>query len=255
MNDVEKAALAIELKGVTRRYGPRFALRGLDLRVAQGEVLAVLGPNGAGKTTLIRVLSQLVQPSSGDVRVLGRCLSEDAAWIRRQVGVISHDPFVDPNLTGRENLEFYGRLFRVEPLRERIERTLEAVRLLSRADTRVGTWSKGMTQRLAIARAILHQPRIILLDEPFTGLDPLAAERFADLLRALRGPERAFLMATHHLEQAIALSDRVVIQIHGRIAIDLSLAGLSVDELRRYYVETLRKAEHQPPMKGDGDVE
>ncbi len=235
-------SIAIEVRGLRKRFGHRWALNGIDLAVERGTFLTLFGPNGAGKTTLIRVLSQLLRPTSGSVRIDGRDLADAGAEIRRNIGVISHHTMVYPSLTGRENLLFFAKMFRVaDPIR-RVSEVLEQVALTPRADSPVRTYSRGMAQRLAIARAILHAPRIVLLDEPYTGLDERAAARFTALLRGLSDGSRTFLLTTHNLDQGLELSDRIAIQVAGRIVYQAPTEGLDPASLRRRYLDLTREA-------------
>ncbi len=239
----QASAPAIQAIGLKKRFGHRWALNGVDLEVAAGQFVTLFGPNGAGKTTLVRILSQLVRPTAGEVRIDGRSLDADSGEIRRQVGVISHLTMVYPSLTGRENLLFFARLFDVPEPHRRVEQVLDQVALSSRADSPVRTYSRGMAQRLAIARAVLHDPRIVLLDEPYTGLDERAAGRFTRLLRQLADGSRTLLLTTHNLEQGLELSHRVAIQVAGRIVYDAPARGLDHATLRERYLELTREAQ------------
>ncbi|MFM7203366.1 MAG: heme ABC exporter ATP-binding protein CcmA [Myxococcota bacterium] len=242
---MSQSPMALEVRDLRKRYGHQLALRGLNLTVQQGEFIALFGPNGAGKTTFIRILAQLLRPTSGEVRLMGVPLAELGPETRRQLGVISHQTFLYPNLTGRENLFFYGQLFDVPQLEARVEEVLAAVELSSRADGLVATFSKGMAQRLAIARAILHRPRLILLDEPYTGLDQHASALLTSLLRGLKDGERTFLMTTHHLEQGLELASRVCIQAGGQLVFDAPAAELTPSSLRDIYMERLDAAQRR----------
>jgi len=175
----------IELRRLTKAFGSKYALRGVDLRVMPGESLVIFGPNGAGKTTLIRILSSLSRPSSGTVHIGGLNLATHADGIRRYLGVVSHAPLLYDSLTAEENLRFFAGLYSVPNAEPRIAAMLEQVGLTSRRHDLVRTYSRGMVQRLAIARALLHDPAVLLLDEPDTGLDPQAAEMLHGLLVAL----------------------------------------------------------------------
>lgn len=236
---------AIDVHNLRKRYGYQLALRGLDLTLRKGERVSLFGPNGAGKTTLIKILAHLLQPTSGEVRVLGVPVKEAGPEVRRQLGVISHQSFLYPALTATENLELYGRLFGVSPLGPRIQEVLTQVELDTRAHVPVATFSRGMTQRLSIARAIVHRPSIILLDEPYSGLDPHASRLLSALLKELGDGERTLLMTTHHLEEGLELSSRVCIQVGGRLVFDAPSQGLSVPELSRIYSEKLVEARAQ----------
>ncbi|RIL05552.1 MAG: hypothetical protein DCC71_10035 [Proteobacteria bacterium] len=201
--------------GLEKRFGPIVALADLDLAVERGAVQAVLGPNGAGKSTLLRILAGLARPTRGDVRYAG---GADRRHARRLVGYIGHATFLYPALTARENLRFAARLYGVaeEPARTRellAELDLEAV-----ADRPAGSFSRGLAQRLAIARALVHDPALVLLDEPFTGLDPVSADRLAARIERLRDAGRALVLVTHDLARAAALADRILLLAGGRAA-------------------------------------
>jgi len=182
------AAPAIELEGLTRRYGERVALRDVTLSLPTGATLVVFGPNGAGKSTLLRVLSTLLRPHSGTVRVLGRALPDEGWAIRGRIGLLGHAPLLYRDLTGRENLAFHARLHDVALARA--DALLEQVGLAARAQDKVHTYSRGMVQRLAVCRAVLHDPELLLLDEPRANLDPAAREIVEPLIGAASGRTR-----------------------------------------------------------------
>jgi heme exporter protein A len=179
---------AIELEGLTRRYGERVALDGVTLTLAPGATLVVFGPNGAGKSTLLRVLATLLRPHAGGVRILGRALPDDGWAVRGRIGLLTHEPLLYRDLSGRENLRFHARLHGV-PF-ARVDALLERVGLRLRADDRVHTYSRGMVQRLAVCRAVLHDPDVLLLDEPRANLDPAAADLVEPLIGASSGRTR-----------------------------------------------------------------
>ena len=179
---------AIELDGLTRRYGDRVALDDVTLAVAPGTTLVVFGPNGAGKSTLLRILATLLRPHGGVVRVLGRALPDDGWAVRGRIGLLTHEPLLYRDLSGRENLRFHARLHGVAF--DRVEELLERVGLRLRADDRVHTYSRGMVQRLAVCRAVLHDPDVLLLDEPRANLDPAAADLVEPLIGAASGRTR-----------------------------------------------------------------
>jgi ABC-type multidrug transport system ATPase subunit len=193
---------AIELRRLRREFGERPALRDVSLRVAQGESLAVLGPNGAGKTTLLRVLAGLLRPSGGDARVLGAELPRESWRLRGRVGWLGHEPLLYHDLSARENLRFAARLHGLEPggTEVRIEALLGSVGLEVRADDRLRDYSAGMVQRAAICRAVLHEPELLLLDEPLAHLDAGARELVVPLIGA--GPGRTRVIVTHEAESA-----------------------------------------------------
>ena len=196
-------SLAIELGGVERNYGDRVALAGVTARVGEGETLAVLGANGAGKTTLLRLLATLLRPHGGTARVLGSELPDEAWKVRGRVGYLGHDPLLYRDLTGRENLRYHGRLHGLDPAR--VEERLAAVGLERRADEPVRDLSKGMVQRLAVARATLHDPQLLLLDEPRANLDPAASDALEPLIGRASGKTR--VLVTHDVEGGLAEAD------------------------------------------------
>ncbi len=208
---------AIKVHGLSKTFGNQFALRKIDFELPPGEFLTIFGPNGAGKTTLIRILSTLTHASSGEVEMGGIVPSKEPDKIRRQIGVIGHQTYLYENLTAEENLKFYGRLYGVTDLDQKIATIIASVGLRLRRRDCVRTFSRGMQQRLAIARALLHEPTILLLDEPYTGLDQHAAEMLSGWLRELRSSQRTTLMVTHDLERGIDLADRIAILKKGRI--------------------------------------
>ena len=205
---------AIRARGLAKRFGPLHALRALDLDVAAGTTLAVLGPNGAGKSTLLRLLAGLTRPSAGSLEVAGDRGGRDAR--RRRVGLIGHATFLYPALTARENLLLAARLFGVPDPGARADALLAEQELSAVAGRQAGALSRGMAQRLAIARAVVHEPDVLLLDEPFTGLDPRAAERLAEQLEAARGAGRTAVLVSHDLARAARLADGGVVLVSGR---------------------------------------
>lgn len=210
----------IVVDGLSRRFGDVVAIDRLTLDVYAGEVFGVLGHNGAGKTTTVRLLNGVLAPDGGRARVLGFDPLGDGPALRRRTGILTETPSLDERLTGRDNLEIYAELYSVpqDRVSSRVQYLLETFELAHRADEKVGTYSKGMKQRLALARALLHQPEILFLDEPTAGLDPVAARRVHDLITRLSQEEhRTVLLCTHNLAEAQKLCARVAVLEHGRL--------------------------------------
>jgi ABC-2 type transport system ATP-binding protein len=206
--------------GLTRLFGDLVAVDQLSLEVHPGEVFGFLGHNGAGKTTTIRLLNGVLAPSGGTARVLGLDPMEDGPTLRRQTGILTETPSLDERLTGRDNLEIYADLYGVPSaeVAERVSHLLEIFDLADRADERASDYSKGMKQRLALARALLHRPALLFLDEPSAGLDPLAARRVHDMITQLSHEQRrTVFLCTHNLAEAQKLCDRVAVLEHGKL--------------------------------------
>jgi heme exporter protein A len=244
----------IELRKLTKSFGSKYALRGVNLRVMPGESLVIFGPNGAGKSTLIRILSSLSRPTSGSVHIGGLDLATHADGIRRHLGVVSHAPLLYDSLTAEENLRFFAGLYGMSQPEPRITMLLGQVGLITRRGDLVRTFSRGMVQRLAIARALLHDPQVLLLDEPDTGLDPQAAEMLHDLLvQVSRGAgeqrvavapsgtpipppsQRTLVTVTHSLERGLAIADRMVILANGRLVFEADARGMTAADFRPLY--------------------
>jgi len=232
----------IEARGIVKAFGDHVVLRGLDLTVAEGEFLALVGPNGAGKTTLMRILATLSRPTRGQARIAGLDLRTQGQEVRRRIGLVSHQPLLYGDLSAEENLRFYARLYGLRDADQRIHALLEQVGLGARRTSLVRTFSRGMQQRLAIARAILHDPPVLLLDEPDTGLDPHAAERLQALLDELATRGRTVLMTTHQLERGLRMASRIAVLAGGRIAFEAATGALSPQALRRQYDEAILEA-------------
>ena len=205
-------------EGLTKAFGLRIVLRGISFSVARGATVALLEVNGSGKTTLLRVLSGLSRPSGGTLTIGGWSLPREVAAVRSQIGFVGHQTLLYDDLTAEENLRFYARLYN-QPL-DCVPVALERVGLARRSHDLVGTFSRGMQQRLSIARAMLHDPAIMLLDEPFTGLDVNGAVFLNDLLREWKAAARTILITSHDLEHAAAISDQVLVIHQGKIAVD-----------------------------------
>ena len=206
----------LRARGLTKRFGPVTALAPLDLELAPGQALAVLGPNGAGKSTLLRLLAGLARPSAGVIEIGATDGSRTRR--RRAIGLVGHATFLYPTLTTRENLLLAARLYGLDRRAERAERMLAEEELLAVAERRVGALSRGLAQRAAIARALLHDPKLVLLDEPWTGLDARAAERLSRRLAALRSEGRALVIVSHDLARVAGLAARALVLVRGRAA-------------------------------------
>ncbi len=228
------APAALEVRGVERSFGHVRALRGVSFALRPGDSLAVFGPNGAGKTTLLRILAGLLRPLRGEVLLDGQPLERGDAAHRRRVGLIAHYSLLYDGLTAAENLAFYARMYGVPDRDAAVRRALEGVGLADRADDAAGTFSRGMVQRLAIARALLHEPRIVLLDEPFSGLDQRAAATLRDLLMRLRAERRTMVLVTHNIDEGLELATHVAIQVAGRFAECAPVDGDLAAYRRRY---------------------
>ena len=211
------APFAIEVSGLQKGYGDLPVLWDLDMSLGWGEFLALFGANGSGKSTLLRILAGQARPDGGTVRIAGHDLRRRPQAARRQVGVVAHSGFLYDDLTCRENLAFYGRLYSVANLKVRIEEVLEQVGLLQRADRRVRSLSHGMQKRLAIARAILHQPSLLLLDEPESGLDRNSVAALADLLQEWTDSGRSVVMTTHNANLGLTWGNRVAVLTNGKL--------------------------------------
>ncbi|HLE23454.1 MAG TPA: heme ABC exporter ATP-binding protein CcmA [Anaerolineales bacterium] len=225
----------IDIRSLVKTFGLKPVLRGLNLHLEAGEFVALLGPNGAGKTTLLRILASLARPSLGEVRLAGHRLPGEAAAVRRILGVVSHQPLLYGDLTAEENLRFYARLYSLPQAKRRIDEILEMVGLDRRRRDRVREYSRGMQQRLAIGRAVLHDPLILLFDEPHTGLDQEASAMLDGVLRQVAGRGRTVLMTSHDLLRAADLASRIDILSGGVIARSLTRGQAEWDDLPALY--------------------
>ncbi|MDZ7292611.1 MAG: heme ABC exporter ATP-binding protein CcmA [candidate division KSB1 bacterium] len=234
---------AIRVNNLVKTFGAFYALRGISLEVATGECLTIFGPNGAGKTTFLRILSAISRPTSGQILINGQPLREASFAFRRQLGMIAHQSFLYDDLTAEENLRFYARLYDVPNSSTRIQEVLTEVGLQERVKDRVRTFSRGMQQRLAIARAMLHNPSLLFLDEPYTGLDQHAASMLTSWLSKLRTEHRTILLVTHDLEQGLALADRVVIFLRGKVGWESPARTIDEQTLRRLYFDLVAGSE------------
>jgi heme exporter protein A len=226
----------VDARGVVRSFGGRRAVDGVDLCVRPGERVAVVGPNGAGKTTLLRMLATLLRPEAGTLMIAGAAIPKQSQAAREHIGYLGHDPMVYLDLTAQQNLELFCDLYGVPDARERIVAALGRVGLLARTHDPVRTFSRGMAQRLGIARLTLHAPRLLLLDEPYTGLDTQGTRILDELLGGLGGRE-AIVVVTHELDRALELAGEVVVMRRGRVAARVGTAGVGLDRFRTDYQE------------------
>ena len=232
------APAAIRCEGLTKAFGTRKAVDDLSLELPRGAFLSVFGPNGAGKTTLLRMIATLTRPSAGRIEVEGVDAKEEPDRAREAIGLISHNPMLYPDLTAEENLLLYARLYGVRDPGARVIELLDAVGLKHRRLDRVRTFSRGMTQRVSIARALVNDPAVVLLDEPYSGLDPHAIEVFDDLIASVR-QDRTFVMVSHDLEKGLRLADHVLVMARGRAVAFGPKDELDEAEFRALYRSTV----------------
>lgn len=216
---MSETAPIIQIEGLSKIFGYLPVLKQLDLSIERGQFVALLGPNGSGKSTLLRLLTGLSKPSAGAIRIGGWEIPREAQAVRAQIGMVSHKALLYGNLTARENLLFFARLYHLDDM-QRVDDLLQDVGLSKRAHSLVRTFSRGMQQRLSIARAMLHEPHVLIFDEPYTGLDQDAAAVLDELLRKAHASGHTILMVTHQIERAALLADRIVILSRGKVAFD-----------------------------------
>lgn len=229
-------APVIEIEHISKAYGYMPVLKKISLTVEKGQFVALLGANGSGKSTLLKMIAGLVKPTGGLIRVGGWEMPKEAEAVRAQIGMVSHKALLYDNLTARENLNFFGRLYNINDSTY-IDALLKQVGLEKRADSLVQTFSRGMQQRLSIARALLHNPHVLLFDEPYTGLDQDASHVLDELLIQAQQSGHTILMATHQLERATRLADRIIIINRGVVAYD-DTQKLSASEMSVLYTQT-----------------
>ena len=207
----------LEVSEVTKRFGPIYALQRVSFRLESGELVALFGPNGSGKSTLLRLIAGVSRPTRGTIRVFGEDPFVEAS-ARRRLGFLTHSTFFYRNITGWENLQMYARMYGLDG--RRIEELAEYLGIRERLRSRVREYSRGMRQRLALVRALLHDPDLILLDEPFSGLDPEGAQALAELLREKAGVGKTVLMATHAPELSVPIATRALVLSAGKLVLD-----------------------------------
>lgn len=220
---------AVSIRKLSKVYGKNPVLKSLDLDLKKGEFAVIFGPNGAGKTTFLKLISTLIAPTEGSIFVSGYNVAEEPENARKEIGMLSHESYLYGDLTAKENLLFFGQMYGVkgQELDERISSLLENIGLMAKADERVITLSRGMKQRLSIARSLLHRPSLLLLDEPYTGLDFGASLVFENLLKSPEFKENTKLMVSHDLERGFSLCDRVLVLNKGRFVYDGLKEGFS----------------------------
>ena len=233
---LDKEPLALEVKKLTKVFGDRKALDNVSFSLPQGAFLSIFGPNGAGKTTMLRMLSTLARPTSGAIRVMGLDAKEDPDKVRDHIGLISHNSMLYPDLTAMENMRFVARLYGIIDPEARVRELLRAVELDHRRFDMVRTFSRGMTQRLSIARALINDPDVVFLDEPYAGLDPHAVEIFDELIGGLR-EERTFVMVSHDLQKGFSACTHAMMLARGRVMVCAPKDELDFDEFKGLYRE------------------
>lgn len=231
-------ANAIETKKLTKVFGDRKALDKMSIEVPEGAFLSIFGPNGAGKTTLVRTLATLSRATSGTALVAGFDAKEEPDKVREHIGLISHNPMLYPNLTAMENLMFTAQLYGVVNAEERVRELLRAVELDHRRFDVVRTFSRGMTQRLSIARALMNDPDVVFLDEPYAGLDPHAVEIFDGLIEQLRDG-RTFIMVSHDLQKGFDVCTHALVLARGRVVSYAPKEDIDFEQFRQLYRETV----------------
>lgn len=228
----------ISIKGLSKAFGSHRVLKNIDFEVKKGDFVTIFGPNGAGKTTLIKIMSTLIRPSGGSIVIGGLDVADKPVEIRKHIGSISHGTYLYSELTAEENLRFFGHMYDMDKsrLNNRVYELLEQVGLKHRANDRVGTFSRGMTQRLSIARALIHEPSILFLDEPYTGLDQHAASTFESVLCGLDAQNTTKIMISHNMDRSLKLCDRVLILNKGTIVFDRLRRDVgSIDDFKTVY--------------------
>jgi heme exporter protein A len=235
--------LVIESQGVGRQFAGVHAVDSVDLQVDAGEAVALFGPNGAGKTTLLRMIATLLRPTRGSLRLFGRSVSDSGAQARRRIGFLSHHSFLYPDLTPTENLEFYARMFRLATPATRVRELLDQVGLTGWAHRPVRTLSRGLEQRCGLARALLHEPDLLLMDEPFTGLDVEAGKMLRGMLQQAHARGTTLIMTTHDMAQGFELCRRAIVLVRGRLAWSGPIQEDERAGFERTYFAATRRAE------------
>jgi heme exporter protein A len=236
----------IKVRGLEKRFGHRPVLQNLDFDLEPGEFSALLGPNGVGKTTFLQILASLSSPTRGIIQIASFRVPEQIQNVRRHIGLVSHQPFLYRELTGEENLNFFCRLYRVENSRAKTEELLDLLNLSGRKLDPVRTYSRGMLQRLSVARALVHSPGLLLLDEPFTGLDQESGQVLETTLRTLAESGVSIIMTSHNLIRVSNLVDRVDILSGGKISATISNKNSTLSQLMDTYQAAVQTGGNSP---------
>lgn len=253
VTDMQIPGPVISARGITKDFGAHVALKNIDLELGKGQSLVIIGPNGAGKTTLLKVLSGTIAPTQGTLLIQGVDIKKDPMAVKKMIGVISHETYLYDELTARENLEFFGKMYGIQKdvLEKRIDELLLMTGLDERADDRAGSFSRGMKQRLSIIRSLLHRPAILLMDEPYTGLDQQAADAFEAVLRLLDTEMTTKIMVSHDIERAFEMSDRIIIMDKGMMVHDAMKAEIANAEGLRWIYRSIFSVAKNDRDKGE----
>lgn len=231
----------LETEALTKQFGRLYALRGVNLSAGGGEFVTIFGRNGAGKTTFLKIISSLVRSYSGSVKLFGQDLKKAGEATRKRIGFLSHDSFLYKDLTALDNLIFYGKLYRVQPLKDRVDNMLARVGLEAKRHMAVRTLSRGMKQRLSLARAFLHQPEFLLMDEPYTGLDEEACEGLDGLFTDFVQAGGTIVLTTHNISRGLKHAHKIVVFDRGSIVHEAGAAELGADEFQELYKELISR--------------
>ena len=231
----------LEAKGLVRKFSRLRAVDGITFDLQAGELLTIFGPNGAGKTTLLNILAGVMCPDEGQVLLDGSVVVGSERQWRKEVGLVTHQTMLYDRLTAVENLSFYSKLFSLEDSEHRIRDALEGLKIKEVADQPVGSLSRGFQQRIALARALLHDPKILLLDEPYIGLDLYASRLLRDLISQLKDGERTVVLVTHNFGQGLELADRIAIQVSGQFIFTGSSDGVELTEFEEFYCRKIEE--------------
>lgn len=231
----------LQINGLTKKFGMKRALNLVDLSVFEGDFITLFGPNGAGKTTFLKTISTIVKPTSGKIFFKGERVTEESIYLREQIGLVSHNSLLYEDLTARENLYFFSRIYGIVDKDKRIDELLKKVGLYHRQHDLVRTFSRGMIQRLSIARAVIHDPPILLLDEPYTGLDIQAIQILDELMEELKSTHRTFIMTSHDINKGFEHANRVAILSEGRLVYHSKKKDIGLNEFTELFWKWVKK--------------